>query len=278
MNTFGNLSETMSESEIIYPISDERLPFPEYIARSRAIIADRRPDLKSGGARSALILDANSPYEFYPAQPLSGSHKRLKYGVLLIHGLLDCPFSLRDIGTHLQTKGMLCRSILLPGHGTTPDDLLTISYHDWVKAVRYGVESLRQEVDQIFLAGYSTGASLSVYQALQDNQISGVILLAPAIRIKAPVSIVVAWHYLKKWLGYEPNPWLFKEEENDYAKYLSIAFNPVTQVASLTHVLKELGGRQPPVCPIFMAVSREDETISSHKAINFFFQPEKPPQ
>lgn len=269
MNMFGNLSESTNNTAILATLLDKQLPFSEYIAQSRAIIQDRRYDLKAGESSSSLILDANSPFEFYPAQPLHDSG-RLKFGVLLIHGLLDCPFSVRDIGLHLQTKGMLCRSILLPGHGTRPDDLLTVSYNDWIKAVEYGVESLRQQVDKIFLIGYSTGAALSVYQAVKDTHIAGVILLAPAIRIKAPVNAVVAWHYLKKWLRINPHPWLYQETEIDYAKYLSITFNAVTQVARLTNTLKEKGRQNPPHCPVFMAVSREDETISSHKAIDFF--------
>lgn len=263
----SNPSATLNESIINYPISDSSLPFADYIARSRAIIEERRPDLQKG-QNNSLILEANSPFELIPATPiLSGT--RMKYGVLLIHGLLDCPFSLRDIGTQLQQSGILCRAIVLPGHSTTPADLLTISYHDWIQALRYGVESLKKEVDHVFLAGYSTGAALSVYQALQDSQISGIILLAPAIRIKAPVDIVVGWHYMRKWFS-QSQAWLNTEEEIDYAKYLSIPFNPITQVALLTRVLRELRAHHELTCPVLMAVSREDETISSHKAIDFF--------
>jgi esterase/lipase len=263
----SNLSASLNESIINYPISDSSLPFSEYISRSRAIIEERRTDLETN-ANSTLILEANSPFELVPEKPIT-SGKRIKYGVLLIHGLLDCPFSLRDIGKQLQNSGMLCRAIVLPGHGTTPADLLSISYHDWIQALRYGVDSLKKDVEHIFLAGYSTGAALSVYQALQDSQISGIILLAPAIRIKAPVDIVVSWHYMRKWFS-SSNMWLYTEKEIDYAKYLSIPFNPVTQVAILTRVLRELRQHHDLDCPVFMAVSREDETISSHRAIDFF--------
>lgn len=252
-----------------YPSLEHELPFADYIAQCRALIQNRRPDLKIPNTPHSLILDANSPYELMPANPIL-SGQRIKYGVLLIHGLLDSPFSLRDVGEHLQANGMLCRSILLPGHGTQPSDLLSVSYHDWIKAVRYGVDSLRNQVERIYLVGYSTGATLSLYQALQDSTIAGVILLAPAIRIKAPISVVVAWHYLKKWLHINHNLWLQQESEMDYAKYLSIGFNPVTQVAALTQVLRSLQKQRPLTCPVFMTLSREDETISSDKAIRFF--------
>lgn len=266
---FSNLSTTINEPILNYQISDSSLPFSEYIAHNRAIIEERRTDLQQAGSLASLIVNANSPYEFYPLNPIK-SGNRLKYGVLLLHGLLDCPFSLKDMAMHLQGNGILCRSILLPGHGTTPEDLLSVSYHDWIQALRYGIDSLRKEVDQIFLAGFSTGAALSVYQALQDSQISGIILLAPAIKIKAPVSVMVLWHQIKKWLKLNDSQWLYQEKEQDYTKYLSIPFHAVKQVALLTEVLKELRQHHTLTCPIFMAVSREDETISSHRAIDFF--------
>ncbi len=265
---YHNVSATMKDLQIDYAISDSKVAFTDYISHTRSIIGQRRPDLQETNINANLILDTNSPYELYPSQPIYAG-KRLKYGVLLIHGLLDSPFSLRDIGERLQANGMLCRAILLPGHGTTPGDLMSVSYHDWIQSVRYGIETLKKEVDQIYLIGYSTGATLSIYHALREANIAGIILLAPAIRIKAPVDIMVGWHYFTKRFG-NKQQWLSSEEEIDYAKYLSITFNAVAQVASLTNVIRELRKEQSLTCPMFMAVSHEDETISSHRAIDFF--------
>jgi len=266
---YSNLSTIAKESLIDYSSTlDSKIPFSEYIAHSRSIINERRLDLQQNPVNSKLILDANSPFELNPANPIYGS-SRLKYGVLLIHGLLDCPFTLRDIAKRLQANGMLCRAVLLPGHGTTPSDLLSISYHDWIQSVRYGIETLKKEVDQIYLVGYSTGATLSVFHALQQTKIAGIILLSPAIQIKAPVDIVVGWHSLTRWFT-NNKQWLYREEEIDYAKYLSIPFNAVTQVGLLTQLVRELYQTHELSCPVFMAVSHEDETISSHRAIDFF--------
>lgn len=265
---FSNLPPSIIEQPVDYPIKDNTLPFSEYISRCRTLIKERRIDLQQNSRMVNLILDVNSPFEFYPTLPIY-SGKRIKYGILMIHGLLDCPFSLRDLGLHFQANGMLVRSVLLPGHGTTPTDLLDISYHDWIQAVRYGIASLQQEVEQIFLVGYSTGATLSIYHALQDTQIKGIVLLAPAIKIRIPFDIIVTWHYLLKIFS-NNKQWLHYQEENDYAKYQSIAFNPVKEVSQLTMVVNELHERRSLSCPVFMVISREDETISSCMAIDFF--------
>lgn len=263
---FSDISTTLNESTVHYPISDSQLPFAQYIAKTRAIIEERRTDLQQQSA--AKIIDANSPFELMPAQPIM-SGNRIKYGALLIHGLLDSPFSLRDIGKRFQDNGILCRSILLPGHGTNPADMFSIAYHDWIQAVRYGVESLKQEVEEIYLVGYSTGATLSVYQALHDSSIKGIMLLSPAIKIKAPIDTIVSWQQLTNWMT-KRNRWIHKSEEIDYAKYRSVTFNAPMQVSRLTNVIGDLLQQHSLITPVFMSISREDETISSHRAIDFF--------
>lgn len=265
---FSNLSTIIEEPAINYPISDNNLPFPDYIARSRAIIEKERKDLKLS-PHPELVIDSNSPFELYPANPIKSSSK-LKYGVLMIHGLLDSPFSFRDIGATLQDNGILCRSILLPGHGTTPEHLFSISHQDWIKALEYGIESFRKEVDYIYLAGYSTGATLSIYRALQDANLAGIILLAPAIRIKAPVDLLMGWQYIKKQLRYPDKQWLYHVKEEDYTKYCSITINAVTQVATLTKIIKNLRRKHTITCPIFMISTHEDETICNQAALKFF--------
>jgi esterase/lipase len=263
---FENLPLSMSEQTPDYPITDSRLPFAEYITLSQNIIKQRRKDLQPP-ANAKKILDANSPCEFIPD---SQSGQRFKYGVLLIHGLLDCPFSVKDLGRYLQSQGILCRSILLPGHGTRPEDLLSVTYQEWIQAVQYGIDSLRHEVDHLYLAGYSTGAALSVHQALKGTPLSGIILLAPAIRIKVPMNLIVGWRYLKKWLHINHNQWIDKIPEIDYTKYLSIPFNAVNQVGLLTDEVKNIRKNHQLTCPIFMALTQEDETISSQIAMKFF--------
>lgn len=251
---------------------DSNLPFSEYIAHCRTFITERRLQIACQQDNMAPIqfdrtIEANCPYELYPTHAGSG---RLTYGVLLIHGLLDCPFSLKDIGLQLQQQGILARAILLPGHGTVPNDLLHVTYQDWVDTVRYGVETLRHHVEHIFLIGYSTGAALSIYHAMQDPCIAGLVLLSPAIKIKAPVSLMIGWHQFLKWISHSKKEWLCWEKETDYAKYISIPFNAVTQVAKLTKLIHQQNQLQPLATPLCMVISDEDETVSSARAMHFF--------
>ncbi|HEX4045821.1 MAG TPA: alpha/beta fold hydrolase [Gammaproteobacteria bacterium] len=242
---------------------DSTLSFAQYIGACRAMIKERRIDLQQAGPDTERIIAANTPFELLPANGKSPTS-----GVLLIHGLLDSPFSLREIGQHLQQQGLLCRSVLLPGHGTVPSDLLTVSYQDWLKTVRYGIESLRTQVERVFVVGYSTGAALALHHALQDTGIAGLILLAPALKIKIPTTIIKLWQRLSAMN--HKNIWICERPEIDYVKYRSIGYHPVLQVTALAQETVQRIHQHKLSCPIFMVTSQEDETICSPSAYRFF--------
>ncbi len=260
---------TKTEKQMInYPTVNKNLNFADYLAQCQSLIQQRRVDLNTNSVDAQKILAANAPFELRPPQT-NTSGQRYRYGVLFIHGLFDSPFTLRDLADELVQHDMLCRAILLPGHGTKPDDLLEVNYQDWINVVHYGIQSLKKEADKIVLVGYSTGAALSVYHALKGDDVAGMVMFSPAMKIKAIVDVVFNWHRLHKWTKNEKY-WVNQDPEIDYAKYKSIPFNAVFQVAGLLKRIKALQRHHRIKCPIFMALSREDETISSDTAIDFF--------
>ncbi|HSW94045.1 MAG TPA: alpha/beta fold hydrolase [Gammaproteobacteria bacterium] len=237
-----------------YPIHDMDLPFAEYITQSEKIIAKIRPD-----ANPRIIQD-NAPFEL---KPNAGTPK---YGVLLIHGLLDSTFIMRDIGKALQADDALVRAILLPGHGTVPGALLHTRYTDWLQAVKYGVETLKRDVEKIFLVGFSTGASLALHHAAHDKHIAGLVLLAPAFKINSPFT------FISKWMPRFHQNWFCRLDEIDPVKYQSVTFNAIDQVYQLGRLIQKM--KTP--CPLFMILSQDDKIICSKTAIHYFQQTTHP--
>ncbi len=76
---------------------------------------------------------------------------------------------MRHLAEFFLENGFRVMAVLLPGHGTQPGDLLEVTWQEWAKTVAYGAYKLAEEVDEVYLAGYSTGATLSVYQSLRDK-------------------------------------------------------------------------------------------------------------
>ena len=235
------------------------LHFTDYINQSKKIIEKTRQDLTKETADT--IIEANAPYELKPT-----GDTRPKYGALLIHGLFDSPFHLRDIGNELQKQGLLVRSILLPGHGTVPGALLNVTFEQWLQAVRFGIQSLRKEVDQIFLVGDSTGSSLALHEA-KNESIAGLVLFSPALKIRSALAPFSNCYRYFTPFSKKASWFHISEHANNYAKYTSFPFNAPYQVYRLSQALKT----QPPVSlPIFIALSRDDRTICAESILQFF--------
>jgi esterase/lipase len=247
----------------------DNLTFAEYVLRMREIIEQTRRDLKTN--RSELIIDANSPYEWIPQNKNARNPitKKFKRGVLLIHGLFDSPYILESVAKHFIRRDYLVRTILLPGHGTVPGDLLNVSFPTWLKATSFGVRSFYHDVDHLYVCGFSTGGTLSLCQAYQNDFIKGLILLAPAIQLRRQLAIISALNKLMvRTIG--GIKWYSRDDTVDYAKYHSITLESAHQVHLLTKRLQALSEQKTLEIPIFMSASTDDEVLSANAAIDFF--------
>jgi len=210
------------------------------------------------------VLKANMPFELRPDEGIFPRGKDGKYrkGILLMHGLSDSPYLLQPLARHFQKQGFFVRALLLPGHGTVPGDLLGISYQDWVRAVQYGVRSMKGEVTDLFLGGFSTGAALSVLESLKNKEIKGLVLISPALAVKdSKVALAGMLSGFKDWVG-------DIEDDVDYAKYETFAVNAAYQIYLLTREIDALLGQGRRIeAPVFAALSREDMTIDPEQAL-----------
>jgi len=236
--------------------------FKAYIDYCKEMIATARIDKNREDFQK--VIDANCPYELYP------EHQNSRRGVLLIHGLYESPYHTRAIAEHFQQNDCLVRSILLPGHGTVPGDLLDIQYTEWLKAVKFGIESFQNEVDELYLYGYSTGAALALHHTLQTNAIKGLIFLVPALRITRLVYLAPLIMALEK---ISPRmKWIFSSEQEDKVKYSSFSLNSSWQVQRLIMANQALLKQTPLHTPLFLALSESDRVINTPYALQFFQQ------
>ncbi|WLD65551.1 alpha/beta hydrolase [Pseudomonas sp. OVF7] len=142
----------------------------------------------------SLELAWNTPREWVPTH----SNGR---GILLVHGLGDSPGSFIDIATQLADRGYRVRTVLLPGHGTQPSDMLEVSLREWRLTVEQQVALLRKEVDLVYLGGFSTGANLVTDYAIDDPSIAGLLLFSPAFKSDASFDWLLPWvAKVKPWL------------------------------------------------------------------------------
>lgn len=169
--------------------------------------------------------------------------EEIQGGILLLHGLTDSPYSLRSLAEFFFEKGYYVLAPRLPGHGTTPGALLSVSFRDWTHVVDLAAEEVTRRLgaDLPFLiGGYSNGGALSLNYTL-NSLLSGrgrtpdrLILLSPAVAITS-LARVTSWHRFLSWMPwFEKNKWLRIEPEFDPYKYNSTPQNAAAQTWFLT--------------------------------------------
>jgi esterase/lipase len=190
----------------------------------------------------------------------------------LIHGLFDSPYVLQSIAQHYINQNFLVRAILLPGHGTNPQDLNDITYNAWVQAARYGIESFANAVDRLYLCGFSTGGLLSLLEGYNAEHISGLILLAPAIKLRMELALCSS---ISNFITQRTrqDKWYVKTGNSaDYAKYQSFSLQPAHQVHLLTKQLASIIKTQEITKPLFVVCSADDEVLSSAATLKLFMR------
>ncbi len=172
-----------------------------------------------------------------------------KGGVLLLHGLSDSPYSMRALAEIFQSLGFSTLSLRLPGHGTAPSGLLSVTWRDFTAATRLAARYLSEQVGEdkpLFIVGYSNGAALAVeysLAALQGEALpkaDGLILISPAIGVP-PVAALAIWQSrLARIAGLEKLAWTSVLPEFDPFKYNSFAVNAGNQLYQTTKAISDL--------------------------------------
>lgn len=259
-NVAPRLQESGLNSAFSFPAEES---FAAYIHETRIMIEKARVDLND--VNRETVLRANAPFEWKPDETTFPKTPQGKYkkGVLLIHGLSDSPYLIQPIARHLQSRGFLVRAILLPGHGTVPGDLLNVTYREWIKAASYGVRTLKADVENVYLGGFSTGGTLSVLHALQDREVKGLFLFAPALAVKEKLVVLAGiLSGFTDWIG-PPR------DDVDYAKYESFTANAAYQIYQLTgEVDAGLDAGKRLRMPVFAAFSEDDLTVDASRTLD----------
>jgi len=200
-----------------------------------------------------------------------------RFGVLLLHGYSDSPYSLRSIGETLRAQGGHVLGLRIPGHGTAPSGLRLTTAEDMNAAVSLAMAHLHQELPNkpIIIVGYSNGAALALYHsfaAINDGSAerpAALVLMSPEVGI-SPVAALATW---QAWIGevlrIPQLAWDSLEVEFDPYKYNSFAVNAGAQAYRMTELVQEqisklaASGRLQEVPPILAFQSEADATVTA---------------
>lgn len=98
---------------------------------------------------------------------------------LLVHGFTGSPADMRILGEYLGKEKYGVSGILLPGHGTTPEDMSVTGWEDWYEAVLQAYLDLKNSYAQVIPIGLSMGGLLCLHLAAHETVPAVVSLSAP---------------------------------------------------------------------------------------------------
>lgn len=156
-------------------------------------------------------------------------------GVLITHGLSGSLYHYRPLASSVAEAGYTVHGLRLPGHGTHPDDLQSVTAQTFREGVDAAIDRLLETCETISLLGGSFGGNLFLDAAArhpQRERIRRVIVLDP------PVIVPRAWMYqpflgiIKRFFRYYNKPWA-KDDPIDgplFTQHGSYRFMPFSVV------------------------------------------------
>ena len=168
--------------------------------------------------------------------------------VVLLHGLTDSPYSLRQIARRYREHGYVCIAIRLPGHGTVPSGLTEIEWEDWSEATRLAVREARRRAGPsmpLHLIGYSNGGALAMKYALDaigDKNLpppTRIILISPMIGITGLARFAGVFGWPAIFPAFAKAAWLGVVPEFNPFKYNSFPVNGARQSSLMARALQQ---------------------------------------
>ncbi|WP_417348932.1 alpha/beta hydrolase [Ferrimonas sp.] len=201
-------------------------------------------------------IEANTPFEVIP----QGETRR---GILLVHGLSDSPAYFEDIAQSLASRGFLVRTLLLPGHGSRPADLQLASLEGWNRAVAHHTKLLSDQVDELWLGGFSTGANLVTTEAIDNSRVEGLLLFSPGFEPRFKTTALSPYlDWLVTWANLDP--------ETNYYRYESLTMHGAALYYQSSVQVRDALARKGFDRPALVTISGADSVIAPQGVLSLF--------
>ncbi len=243
-------SQPLNESTAYYNYIQPS--FEQYIESTRTWLQENRTFISSDHQKE---LDMNAPFQIQP--------ENANKAILLIHGLSDAPYSFVDLSNTLSEQGFHVQALLLPGHGSSTEHLNLVRYEDWQQIIEHYTHLLKQKYDEVWLGGYSLGGNLASVQALEDPDVKGLLLFAPAFQSQNAL-LEKFIPLISLFLDGENKP------ENNLVKYNYMKMNGYRQYSRSATIFRNKVASKLINIPTLLVISEADNTVDAYQVKTFF--------
>ena len=207
-------------------------------------------------------------------KPLFYRHDQALAGVLLIHGYMAAPKEMKPFAQYLHSRGFTVHVPRLKGHGTSPEDLATTRYEQWIESVEEALVILKNSCKKVILGGFSTGAGLALDLSTRVQDISAIFAVAPPMRLQDLGSYFVpaidAWNNMIKkiHLSAIAKEFIDNHPENPDINYVR---NPIAGIRQLEKLMDQLEPKLKSIkTPTLVVQSRQDPVVNPKGTLDLF--------
>lgn len=164
-------------------------------------------------------------------------------GILLIHGYAASSLTMKPIAYALNKSGFTVYCPLLPGHGTTTEDLEKVCIENYYDYIEKAYKTLHKKTSKIVVVGHSLGSLLAIRLA-KNHKLEAVILISPPLLVlkegmtedEIHDAAIVIGKILSKLP--RPNPTYLKDPDY-FKKYGIYTEFPISSLEVLAQVVNE---------------------------------------
>ena len=154
-----------------------------------------------------LMHELAAPFTF------EGTNVKKDTLCLLVHGFTGSPAHLLELGQAINRDGYSVKSILLPGHGTTPEEMEKTNHDDWYKCIEDAYLSAKNEYSKVNIISLSMGALATMVLLGKHHGANKFITMSAPICFRNPlVKFTPIIKYFKRFNEIVPPP--VQEGEN----------------------------------------------------------------
>lgn len=181
------------------------------------------------------------------------------HGVLVLHGFTATPGTVLPLGQALAEDGHYVRGILLPGHGTTVEEMNACTGLHWLRAAQKAFDEMADVCENVSVVGLSMGGTLTLLLA-ETRPVYKAVPIAPALKTYRRASRLApafqrALPYLNSRPGKTPEDFL-----SDYN--LTYGCTPLPALTQLEHMMRAARRGLPRIdCPLLVVRAGKDRTV-----------------
>jgi esterase/lipase len=235
----------------------------DYDTYSRAYLRAARVDPADEATLDNLAPFTLEPGPECPKLP-DGRYPR---GIVLTHGLIDSPYSLRPLGEALRAHCVFVYGLLLPAHGARPGAMLTSHWQDWAAAEHWAAEQVGARVEHLLLGGHSAGATLAALESAHNARVEGLVLFAPAFGITAASRYAQAIAPLGNL--FPAAAWFEVKPDSASYRYESFTFRSAAETWALIEAERREEAATQRNLPTFAVLSHPDNTVDTEASLAF---------